>query len=59
MALRILDSKMIAKLHDVVEKKMFDMSSQFHAQLNSRLTNSIKEGLVEFHRTLWSWSLSI
>ena len=59
MALRRLDPKMIAEIHDVVDKKMSKMSSRFEAQLESRLTNYVKEGMVEFHRCLWSWSLTI
>ena len=50
---------MIAELYDVVDKKMSEMSSQFEAQLESRLTNCVKEGMVEFHRCLWSWSVPV
>ena len=51
---RRLDPKMIEKLCDVVDKKMFEMSSRFEAQLESRLIDCVKKGMVEFHRTLWS-----
>ena len=59
MALRRLDPEMIAKICDVVDKKMSKISSRFEAQLESRMTNCIKEGMVEFCRSLWSWSLLI
>ena len=59
MALRRLNPEMIAKLHDVVEKKRFEMSSQFEAYLESRVTNCVKEGMVEFCRTFLIWSLPI
>ena len=36
MALRGLDPKMIANLHDIVEKKFFEMSAQLDASLVDR-----------------------
>ena len=48
MALRRLDPEMIAKICDVVEKKMSEMSSQFEAWLEPRLTDCVKQGVVEF-----------
>ena len=59
MALRRLDLEMIAKLHNVVEKKMSKMSSQFEARLEAILTDQVKEGRVESCRYLLSWSLPI
>ena len=59
MALKILDPKMNAKLPNVVDKKMSEMSSRFEAQLDARLTDRVKEGMIEFCRCLWSWSLLI
>ena len=59
MSLRRLDLGMIANLHDVVEKKMFEMSSRFEAQMEARLAERVKGGMIEFHRCLWSWSLPI
>lgn len=68
MALRRLDPEMIAKLHDVVEKNI----SKTFARLEARLTNQVKERMVEsdpsldkFHKRVqeilkpWSWSLPI
>jgi hypothetical protein len=43
MALRRLDPAMIAKLHDVVEKNI----SKTFAQMEARLTNQVKEWMVE------------
>ncbi len=41
---------MIAKLGDVVEKNISEMS----ALLEASLINRVKEGIVEFRRDLWS-----
>ena len=71
MALRGLDPKMIVNLHDVVERKFFEMSSrldtsladrgkkvvaQFEASLVDRVKDEVRK---EFHIYLWSWSLPI
>lgn len=53
--MRRLDLGMIADVHDVVEKKILEMSTRLEASL----TDQVKEGIVEFHKDLWSWSLSI
>ncbi len=55
MSLRRLDPKMIVNLHDVVEKRL----SNIFAQLEASLADQVKEGMVEFCRCLWSWSLPI
>lgn len=55
MSLRRLDPRMIANLHDVVEKRLYEMFSRLEASL----VDQVKEGMVEFHRCLWSWSLLI
>ena len=71
MALRGLDPKMIANLHDIVEKKFSEMSTQldaslanqgkkmiakFEASLDDQVKNLVRK---EFHSYLWSWSLPI
>lgn len=50
MSLRRLDHGMIANLYDVVEKRLSNML----AWLEDRLTDQVKEVMVEFHRCLWS-----
>ena len=71
MALRRLDPKMIANLHDIVEKKFSKMSirldaslvdrgkkviAKFEASLADRVKDEVRK---EFHSCLWSWSLPI
>ena len=71
MALRGLDPKMIANLHDIVEKKFSKMSTRLDASLADRgkkviakfeasLADRVKDEVrKEFRSYLWSWSLLI
>ena len=71
MTLRGLDPKVIANLHDIVEKKFSEMSIRLDASLADRgkkviakfessLADRVKDEVrKEFHSYLWSWSLPI
>ena len=71
MVLRGLDPKMIANLHDIVEKKFFEMSTQLDASLadqgkkviakfEASLADRVKDEVrKEFCSYLCSWSLPI
>ena len=71
MTLRGLDPKMIANLHDIVEKKFFEMSTQLDASLadqgkkviakfEASLVDRVKDEVrKEFRSYLWGWSLPI
>ena len=71
MALRGLDPKMIANLHDIVEKKFSEISTRLNASLVDRgkkviakfeasLVDQVKDEVrKEFCSYLWSWSLPI
>lgn len=55
MSSRILDPQMIANIYDVVDKKILET----FAWLEASLINQVKEGIIEFHRDLWSLSIPI
>ena len=71
MALRGLDPKIIANIHDIVERNFSKMSTRLEASLADRgkkvvaqfeasLVDRVKDEVrKEFHSYLWSWSLQI